>query len=155
MPSSAQSRTARQRTKQIDDMIATASVPNKPRSGWLAAIREALGMNKTQAAKRVGITRQSLAELESNELRGAITLATLQNTAAALGCELAYVLVPKKPIAKMVSEQALCRAKQKLKRVNQSQALEASAVNDVTLSEVVLDLARELEVERPADLWND
>ncbi|MFK5923327.1 MAG: mobile mystery protein A [Verrucomicrobiota bacterium] len=155
MPSSAQSRTARQRTRQLDEVIATSNVPHKPRNGWLTAIREALGMNKTQAAKRVGITRQSLAELESNELRGAITLATLQNTADALGCELAYMLVPKKPIAKMVSEQSLCRAKQKLKRVNQSQALEASAVNDITLSEAILDLAREFEVERPTDLWND
>lgn len=155
MPSSAQSRTIRQRTRQLDEIIENAKVPCKPRNGWLSAIREALGMNKTQAARRVGITRQSLAELETNETKGAITLSTLQNTAEALGCDLAYMLVPKKPLAKMVSEQALRRARQKLKRINRSQALEASAVDDRILSGTILDLAREFEVERPADLWNE
>jgi hypothetical protein len=55
----------------------------------------------------------------------------------------------------MVAEQALRRASQKLGRINQSQALEASAIETDSLSRAVTDLANEIEVKRPADLWND
>ena len=67
-------------------------------------------MNKTQLAKRRGVTSQSLAELEGAELRGAITLNRLRKAAAALDCDLVYALVPKKPLETLVSEQALRRA---------------------------------------------
>ena len=55
----------------------------------------------------------------------------------------------------MVAEQALKRARDKLGRINQSQALEASAMESQSLSRAVTDLAKEIEVKRPADLWND
>jgi hypothetical protein len=55
----------------------------------------------------------------------------------------------------MVANQALHRARQKLGRVNQSQALEASAMAADSFSAAVADLAKELELERPSDLWND
>ena len=150
-----QPRVARQRTRQLDDVLAAANVPSRPRSGWIAAIRQALGMSKTQLARRVNVARQSLDELESNELKGTITLASLRNAADGLGCDLHYVLVPRKPLEQMVAAQALRRASKKLGRINQSQALEASAIEKESLSRAVTDLAKEIEVKRPADLWND
>jgi predicted DNA-binding mobile mystery protein A len=150
-----QPRVARQKTRQLDDTLATANVPSRPRIGWIASIRQALGMSKTQLAKRVKVARQSLDDLEANELKGTITLASLRNTADALGCDLQYVLVPRKPLETMIAEQARRRASIKLGRVNQSQALEASAIETDSLSRAVIDLAKEIEVKRPADLWND
>jgi hypothetical protein len=79
----------------------------------------------------------------------------MRNVADALGCDLKYVLVPRKPLEKQITEQALKRASKKLGRVNQSQALEASAIEKESLSRAVTDLAREIEIKRPADLWND
>ena len=148
-------RVARQKTRQLDDVLATASIPSPPRIGWIASIRQALGMSKTQLAKRVNIARQSLDELESNELKETITLASMRNVANALGCELQYVLVPRKPLEKMIAEQALQKASKKLSRVNQSQALEASAIEKEALSRAIIDLAKEIEIKRPANLWND
>lgn len=112
-------------------------------------------MNKTQLAKRLGITSQSLAELEAAEIKGSITLNRLQKAADALGCALTYTLVPRKPLETMVSEQALRRAAQKLGRINRSQALEASTVEEKALTAAVHDLARELEFEGTTDLWNE
>lgn len=155
MPTRVKARLIRQKTRQLDAILQTVEVPQRPRNGWLAAVREALRMNKTQVAKRLGITSQSQAELEAAELKGSITLNRLQRAATALGCELAYTLVPKKPLETMVSEQALRRAKQKLVRINRSQALEAATVDERGLSAAVHDLARELELERPTDLWNE
>ena len=62
------SRVARQKTRQLDQVLATVQLPQHPRGGWIAAIRQALGMNQAQLAKRMGIARPSLAQLESNEI---------------------------------------------------------------------------------------
>ncbi len=149
------SRVARQRTRQLGDVLANVQVPQRPRNGWIDAIREALGMTKTQLAKRMAIARPSLNRLESNEVKGAITLASLRNAADALGCDLQYVLVPRQPLEKIVAEQARRRANQKLGRINQSQALEASAIDTGSLSDAISDLAKELEIQRPTEIWND
>ncbi len=150
-----QPRVARQITRQLDDILAAVHLPSRPRIGWIASVRQALGMSKTQLAKRVGITRPSLDELESNELKETITLTSMSKIADALGCEVRYVLVPRKPLEHMIAERAMKKASTKLGRVNQSQALEASALEAASLSGAVVDLAKEYEVNRPADLWND
>ena len=150
-----QSRVARQKTRQQDDTLRTVKIPPRPRGGWIAAIREALGMNPTQLARRMGIARQAVNRLEADEIRDAVTLARMRRAADALGCDLQYVLVPRGLLTEMVAEQAKRRAEQMLGRVNESQALEASAMPSTTLSDAVIDLAKEIEVRRPADLWND
>mgnify|MGYP002636914393 CR=1 FL=1 len=148
-------RVTRQKTRQLDEVLATVQLPQYPRGGWIAAIRHALGMSQTQLAKRMGIARPSLAQLEGNEIREAATLASLRRAADALGCDLQYVLIPRQPLVEMVADQARNRAWQKLGRVNQSQALEAAAMASDTLAATVADLANELEIQRPLDLWND
>ncbi len=136
-------------------MLAGLDLPPVPRGGWIASIRQALGMSKTQLANRIGITRPSLDALESNEAGKTITLASLHKVADALGCDLQYVFMPRTSLDRQVAEQALKKASNRLGRVNQSQALEASALDADSLSRAVTDLAKELEVTRPADLWND
>jgi DNA-binding XRE family transcriptional regulator len=42
-------------------------------------------MNKTQLAKRLNVARQSLDDLESNEVKETITLASMRNVADVLG----------------------------------------------------------------------
>jgi predicted DNA-binding mobile mystery protein A len=150
-----QPRVARQITRQLDDILATMHLPSRPRIGWIASVRQALGMSKTQLAKRIDITRPSLDELESNELKETITLASMRKIADALGCDVHYILVPRKPLEQMIAERAMKKASTKLGRVNQSQALEASALEAASLSGAVVDLAKEYEVNRPTDLWND
>jgi predicted DNA-binding mobile mystery protein A len=150
-----QPRLARQKTRQLDDELAATNIPSRPRSGWIAAVRQALGMSQTQLAARMDIVRQSLNNLESNELKGTISLASLRNAADGLDCDLQYVLVPRKPLQQLVADQALQRATKKLGRINQSQALEASAIEAESLSRAVADLATEIEILRPVDLWND
>lgn len=148
-------RTARQATRRLDKKLAALQAPTVPRGGWVRAIRTALGMTQAQLAKRMGITQQNAASLETDELNGSVTLARLMRAAEELGCELRYLLVPKQSLTDMVANQARRRAEQKLARVNQSQALEASAMSAVSLSYGVADLARELEMNRAADLWDE
>jgi predicted DNA-binding mobile mystery protein A len=150
-----QPRVARQITRQLDDILAAVHLPSRPRIGWIASVRQALGMSKTQLAKRIGITQPSLDELESNELKETIALASMRKIADALGCDVHYILVPRIPLEQMIAERAMKKASTKLGRVNQSQALEASALEAASLTGAVVDLAKEYEVNRPTDLWND
>lgn len=66
-----------------------------PRTGWVRAIREALGMSQSQLAARAGISRATVQQLERAESRRRITLASLDRLAQALGCQVAVALVPK------------------------------------------------------------
>lgn len=145
-------RTARHTTRRLNATLSGIDIPNPPKKGWVKTIREALGMTQPQLANRLKVTKQAVNGLEVAESEENVTLSRLRSAAEALGCELHYVLLPKKPLEEMITVQAHKLAEQKLGRVNRSQALEASAV--VTDS-MVDDLARELEMNRPADLWDE
>lgn len=66
----------------------------RPSTGWVRAVREGLGLSLRAFASRLGMTAPSAQDLERNEARGAITLATLERAAAALHCRVVYALVP-------------------------------------------------------------
>lgn len=65
-----------------------------PDGGWARSVRQALGMSAEQLARRVGVSRATIATLERSEARGRITLASLEKLARGLGCRVAYALVP-------------------------------------------------------------
>jgi len=154
-PRKLQPSTARNVVRQLDSTLEHASVPIRPARGWVHAIRTALGMTHAQLARRIGITRQSVASLEANEVRWTASLGSLQRAADALGCDLQYTLVPRKPLAEMLLRRARHKAEGRLRRVNVSQGLEASAVPDSAMATAVEDLATDLVRERPGDFWSD
>ncbi len=86
-------------------------------------------------------------------MAGTVRMASLERAADALGCDLRYVLVPRRPLADTLQEQARRKASQRLARVNATQALEASAVPDSSMA--IEDLATDLVRERPGELWNE
>jgi transcriptional regulator with XRE-family HTH domain len=59
-------------------------------------VREAIGVPQHRAADRALVTRQSYAQLEASEERGAISIESLRRAAGALDCELVYFIVPLK-----------------------------------------------------------
>ena len=65
-----------------------------PVGGWARSVRRALGMSGEQLARRVGVSRATIATLERSEARGRITIASLEKLARGLGCRVVYALVP-------------------------------------------------------------
>jgi predicted DNA-binding mobile mystery protein A len=130
--------------------IAEISVP--PR-GWLRAIREALGMSGTQFARRLGLSWQSMDDIEKSEAAGTIGLATLRKAAAALDCTLVYALVPNRPLEEMVDKRAKAIAKKALGRVDQTMALEDQRVTHVSRDELIADYISNHVRDR--DLWDE
>jgi predicted DNA-binding mobile mystery protein A len=71
-----------------------------PARGWLRAVREAIGLTQLGVAAKMGIKRQSYAQLEDAEERGSISVASLRRAAEAMDCELAYYVIPREVAAR-------------------------------------------------------
>lgn len=103
---------------------------DRPRSGWVKAIRTALGMTQADLAGRLGVTGAAVAKLERAEAGGGITLAKLTEVAAALDCIVVYALVPNSSLEKTVQRQARRVASAQLGYVDSTMALEDQGVSD-------------------------
>jgi predicted DNA-binding mobile mystery protein A len=78
--------------RSLDDM---RRLPPRPTSGWIASVREALGLTLGQVGQHLRASRQAVQQLERAEASDRITLGALRRVAEAMGCELVYALVPK------------------------------------------------------------
>jgi predicted DNA-binding mobile mystery protein A len=66
-----------------------------PRTGWVREIRTALGLSQSQLARRAGVSRATVQQMERAEAQRRITLASLDKLAAAMGCQVALAIVPR------------------------------------------------------------
>jgi len=143
-----------QLTKRFEELAPLSQV-HRPSRGWIRAIREALGMTTRQLAERLGVKQPSLAELETSEAAGNITIKSLERAAEALGCRLVYALVPIKPLTATIEERALQLARRKLAAIEQTMRLENQEVRGkVAQKEAERRLVEEL-LRRPARLWDE
>ena len=126
---------------------------SRPPAGWLRTIRQALGMTTRQLAKAVGVTQAAVVNTERTEAKGDITLATLQRYAAALGCDVTYMLIPKRPLQEMVEERAELLARDQVVRVRHSMALENQPTGAEHMEREIADLRRRLLEGKPSRLW--
>lgn len=105
-------------------------VATSPRGGWARAIREALGMTQVQLAARLGISRQSVHDLEKAEAERRITLDSLDRMAQAMGCRVVYSLMPESgSLDDLRKHQANAMAETLLKPADHSMKLEAQGVS--------------------------
>jgi predicted DNA-binding mobile mystery protein A len=141
--------------QQLDKTLSLwRSLPrSRPSGGWLRAVRQTLGMTTRQLAKAVGVTQAAVVGAERTEARGDITLTTLQRYAAALGCELTYALVPKRPLQEVVEERAERIARDEVSRVKHSMALEDQSTGREHLEREIAELRRKLMEGKRSRLW--
>lgn len=131
----------------------SAELPVRPPSGWIKAIREALGMPAAHLAKRLGLVPSTVLRLETSEADDTITLSSLRRVAEALGCELQYALVPKQTIAQTMEAQANKVARERMATVAHSMALEAQASSDDAVNTQVQEIAESLLRGSRRELW--
>jgi predicted DNA-binding mobile mystery protein A len=78
----------------------------EPHKDWIRAIRDALGMSSTELATRIGMSQQSVSQMERGEQRNTITMETLRRAANALAFDLVYVLEPRTTLDEAVRGRA-------------------------------------------------
>ena len=103
--------------------------PQPPAGGWIAAVRQAIGMSVAQLEDRLGISRTSLAKMEQREVDGGITLDALRRAADALDCDVVYAIVPRTgSLERVVKSRADLIAGVLVGRAGHSMSLEAQTV---------------------------
>jgi predicted DNA-binding mobile mystery protein A len=125
-----------------------------PSSGWIKAIRQALGMTTAQLGRRIGVSQPRVVELEQAEADRSVTLKSLERAAEALNCRLVYALVPNEPLDTRVQRQAEAVAHQHMAAAGHSMRLEDQGTAPAVEAREITRLAAELLARRPARLWD-
>ena len=126
---------------------------HQPKGGWLALLRQALGMSGAHVAARMGITRNAIYQAERNERGGAITIAQMRKLAEAMDFEFVYALVPKGSVEDVVRAQARRKAEARVRRASSHMALESQSLTSKQTEQRIQALADELIRDMPPDFW--
>ena len=129
---------------------------NVPRSGWIKAVRGALGMNTRQLAERVGVEQSNITRLEEREPSGKVTLERLAKAADAMNCRLIYAIVPNdrySDLEAIIDERARDLAQQLVRTTEHSMRLEKQGASDDDLTKEVDDLASQLKSKMDSRIW--
>lgn len=144
--------------EQIESRISlfspTRKLPNPP-TGWVKAVRLALGMSLQQLANKLSITKQSVQELEIREKKGAITLKSLRETARALDMELVYGFVPKEgSLEKHIENKARILAEKIVTRTSNTMKLEDQENSKERIKKAIEERTAIIKQELPKSLWD-
>lgn len=146
---------SQQLDRRFDNLRPLLARAERPAQGWLKAIREALGMTTRQMARRMQFTQSRVSKMERAETHGQITLHSLQRAAEALGCEVVYVVIPKRPLTETLEHQARLVAEKQIQTVEQTMRLEAQEVRNPKQRPALLQQATNRLLRRPARLWDE
>ena len=145
--------------RRLDHRYASAAVSTeqlraRPHTGWVRAVRDALGMSTRQLATRMGVAQATVVQMERSEAYETIQLATLRRAADALDCDLIYALVPRNgSLQHAVNAQASRRAHRAISAVDRSMELEDQAVRDPQEVRASLERAT-LQLAASRRLWD-
>lgn len=65
-----------------------------PPTGWIKAIRTAIGMSMKQLGNKLNVTKQAVMDMERREKDGSITIKSLREIARVMDMQLVYGFVP-------------------------------------------------------------
>ena len=148
-------RTVREQYQSVVDHAALHTEAFRtPPEGWLRTARKALGMSGAQLARRMGVTRARISNAEKDELRGAVTLQSMQTAAEAMGCRFVYAIVPPGTVEDLIASQARKKAAALVGAAGTHMALEAQVLPDDKIAQKITSLARDFAYEMPPDFWD-
>jgi predicted DNA-binding mobile mystery protein A len=103
----------------------------------------------------MGITAQSVKEIETREKLGTISINTLKQVGMALDMRLIYGFIPNdKSLEQMIQRKALEIAKEIVKRTSGSMALEDQENTMERIKEAINERAEQIKNEMPKYLWD-
>ena len=126
-----------------------------PQSGWIRAIREALGLSSLQLGKRAGLDQSRVSRLESAEKTGNLKIASLQKIARGLGMRFVYGFVAEGTLEEMVNARAKEIALKRMKRLNDTMRLEKQGLSQEEQKKALDDMIEKILVEQPKDFWDN
>jgi len=128
---------------------AARKAPAPPR-GWLRALRDAAGMSHADLARRMGLSRQRVAQIERGEVDVSTTIAALRRAAEAMDSSFVCAFVPNESLESLVQRQAHEAARRDVDRATHTMLLEDQD-EPADTERLVEQIADELSHSR--DLW--
>lgn len=126
-----------------------------PPTGWIKAIRSALGMTLQQLGNRLNISKQGVLDIENREKEGAITIKALREVAKAMDMQLIYGFVPNDgSLDALIERRAREVAIQIVQRTAHSMQLEDQANSKKRIEAAINERTEELKKELPKMLWD-
>ena len=126
-----------------------------PPTGWIKAVRMALGMSLQQLGNHLSITRQGVQDIEAREKDGSITIKALRETAKALDMQLVYGFVPLDgSMEELIDRKAKELATQIVRRTNNTMKLEDQANTQQRIEKAIQERTIAIKNEMPKTLWD-
>lgn len=136
-------------------VVATIKKISPPPTGWIKAVRTALGMTLQQLGNKISITKQSVTDIEHREKEGSITLKTLREVANGLEMELVYGFVPKDgSLDALIDRKAKEVATQIVLRTSNTMKLEDQGNTNKRIDKAIKERAAMIKNEMPKILWD-
>jgi predicted DNA-binding mobile mystery protein A len=112
-------------------------------------------MSRAQLGRRLGLTRQSIEDLEHREVDEGVSLAALASAARAMDAELVYAIVPRRSLEETLRARAHTVAESELRRVAHSMRLEAQDVSREEYAQQLAERKEELLRTWSRRLWDE
>lgn len=126
-----------------------------PPTGWVRAIRTALGMSMEQLGNKLSITKQSIQDIENREKDGAITIKSLKELGKALDMQLVYGFVPNDgSLDALIEKKAHELAAKIVQRTSNTMKLEDQENSQKRIEKAVKERAAQIKNEMPKILWD-
>jgi predicted DNA-binding mobile mystery protein A len=138
-------------------MLAYASLQKvaPPPTGWIKAIRNAIGMSMLQLGNRLSITKQSVQDIERREKNGSVTIKALREAARALDMQLVYGFVPNDgSLELLIERKAKELATQIVMRTNNTMKLEDQENTKQRIEKAIQERTTIIKTEMPKTLWD-
>jgi predicted DNA-binding mobile mystery protein A len=128
-----------------------------PQSGWVKAVRGALGINTRQLADHLGVDHSAVLRLEERESQGKATLDLVDKVARAMDCKLVYAIVPNEPyttLEEILDQKTRQLAQDIVQNVEHSMQLESQGTDAADQAKQIERLAYDLKLKMDSRIWN-
>jgi predicted DNA-binding mobile mystery protein A len=140
-------------TKMLN--FATLTKITIPPTGWIKAIRNALGMSMQQLGNKLSVSKQGILAIEKREIDGSITIKSLKEIGNALDMQLVYGFVPKDgSLDALIEKKVTALATKIVLRTANTMKLEEQGNTDKRIKKAIKERAEEICNQMPKILWD-
>lgn len=126
-----------------------------PPTGWIKAIRTAIGMSMQQLGNKLNVSKQGIMDMEKREIEGSITIRSLREIARALDMQLVYGFVPNDgSLDALIEKRAKELATQIVMRTANTMKLEDQANSKKRIEAAIKERTVAIQNEMPKILWD-
>ena len=126
-----------------------------PPTGWIKAIRTAIGMSMQQLGNKLNVSKQGILDIEKREKDGSITIKSLKEIARALDMQLVYGFVPNDgSLDALIEKRATELATKIVLRTSNTMKLEDQGNTNKRIEKAIKERAEEIKNVMPKILWD-